>query len=193
MRVVDRTHALAIAIGRVVIGAIFLWAGLEKLIGGDGQGGSWTAAAFLKFATNGTLGWPFVTGTPDPKTIYNPTHDFWVNLAGNASAMTAVNTLVIAGEIGIGIALVLGLLTRFAAGMATLMMLFFFVAAWSFSTGIVNQHLTYAVVAFGLGVIGAGNYYGLDAIIGPRFSHGVRRYLFSGDVHDGWKIGIVAA
>ena len=193
MRVTDRKHALAIAVGRVVIGVIFLWAGMEKLFGGDGQGGPWTAAGFLKFATNGALGWPFVTGVADPKTVFNPTHDFWVSLAGNAGAMTVVNTLVVTGEIGIGIALILGLLTRFAAGMATLMMLFFFVAAWSFSTGIVNQHLTYAVVAFGLGVIGAGNYYGLDAIVGPRFSHGVRRYLFSGDVDEGWKRGTLAA
>ncbi len=187
MRVVDRTHAAAVAFGRVVIGVIFLWAGLEKFFGGDGKGGAWTAAGFLQFATGGSLGWPFVTGTPDPKAVYNPTHDLWVSLAGNAGAMSVINTLVIAGEIGIGVALILGLLTRFAAGMATLMMLFFFVAAWSFSTGVVNQHLTYAVVAFGLGVIGAGNYYGLDSAVGPRVGAGLRRWLFSGDVHDEWR------
>ena len=36
--------------------------------------------------------------------------------------------------------------------MGTLMMLVFFVAAWDFQFGIVNQHLTYAVMTFGLAV-----------------------------------------
>ena len=51
--------ANAVALGRVVIGTIFLWAGLEKVIG---AGGAWTAKGFLAYGTNGTLGWPFVTG-----------------------------------------------------------------------------------------------------------------------------------
>ena len=59
--------------------------------------------------------------------------------------------------------LILGIATRFASAMGALMMFFFFVAAWDFAYGVVNQHLTYAVVTLGLGVIGAGNYYGLDA------------------------------
>ena len=48
----------AVAIGRIVIGVIFLWAGLEKVIGGAGE---WSAKGFLAFGTGGTLGWPFVT------------------------------------------------------------------------------------------------------------------------------------
>jgi hypothetical protein len=47
--------------------------------------------------------------------------------------------------------------------------------------------LTYAVVAAGVGLIGAGNYYGPDATVGPRVSRGLRRCLFSGDSNDGWK------
>jgi hypothetical protein len=60
------------------------------------------------------------------------------------------------------------------------MMIFFF-AAWDYAFGIVNQHLTYAVVTFGLGVIGAGNYYGLDRVIARSFPSAVRRLLLSGD------------
>ncbi|MGZ6044053.1 MAG: hypothetical protein ACXWNW_05885 [Isosphaeraceae bacterium] len=44
-----------------------------------------------------------------------------------------------------------------------------------------TSHLTYAVVTFGLAVIGAGNFYGLDASVGPMFSPGLRRWFFSGD------------
>jgi thiosulfate dehydrogenase [quinone] large subunit len=185
MQVLDRKHALAIAFGRVVIGVIFLWAGLEKIIGAGL--GTWSAAGFLKFATGGTLGWPFVTGEVAEGTVFNPTHDFWVGLAGNEAAMSAVGLLVPLGQAAIGLALILGLLTRFSAAMGALMMLFFFVAAWDFQYGIVNQHLTYAVVTFGLGVIGAGRYYGLDAAVGTTVGGGLRRWLLSGTDGDQWK------
>ncbi len=185
MKVTDRRHALAIALGRVVIGIIFLWAGLEKIVG-EGLT-TWSASGFLKFATNGTLGWPFVSGEVAEGTVFNPTHDFWVNLAGNDGLVTVINYMVMLGELGIGIALILGILTRLTAFLGTLMMLLFFVAAWDFAFGIVNQHLTYAVVTAGLGVIGAGNYYGLDASLGRSAGGWVRTWLLSGEVDESWK------
>lgn len=183
MRITDRKHALAVAIGRIVIGIIFLWAGLEKIIG-EGLG-TWSAKGFLEFATGGSLGWPFVTGEVAEGTVFNPTHDFWVGLAGNETAMTVIGFLVPLGQLGIGIALILGLLTRFGGAMGALMMLFFFVAAWDFQFGIVNQHLTYAVVTLGLGIVGAGNYYGLDGLLGKGMGGGIRRWLMSGDPDGG--------
>ncbi len=185
MKVHDRRHALAIALGRVVIGIIFLWAGLEKILG-EGLG-TWSAAGFLKFGTLGSLGWPFVSGQVADGTVFNPTHDFWVGLAGNSGAMTALGYLVPLGQVGIGISLILGLFTRFGAAMGTLMMLFFFVAAWNFEFGIVNQHLTYAVMTFGLAVLGAGNYYGVDATVRQSAGAGIRRWLFSGAGDDSWR------
>jgi thiosulfate dehydrogenase [quinone] large subunit len=179
MRVVDRGHALGVAVLRIAVGIVFLWAGLEKFFGAAAPG--WTAAGFLKFATAGTLSWPFVSGEPAKDAVFNPTHDFWVGLAGNAQAMSVIDTLVVFGETAIGIALILGLVTRFASIMGTLMMLFFFVAAWQFSTGIVNQHLTYAVVIAFLGYIGAGNYYGLDAIVAKNMSPALKKWIFSGE------------
>ncbi len=159
MLITARTHQLGVALLRVAVGIIFLWAGLEKAIGAT----SWTAAGFLSHATGGSLSWPFVTGTPAEGTVYNPTHDLWVNLSTNAGAMTIINLLVVGGEIGIGISLTLGLLTRFGAAMGALMMFLFFVAAWEFTNGIVNQHLTYGIVCLALFGLGAGKYYGLDA------------------------------
>jgi thiosulfate dehydrogenase [quinone] large subunit len=171
---------VAVAVGRIVIGIIFLWAGLDKLIGSGPDG--FSAAGFLQFGTSGTLGWPFVSGEVAQGTVFNPTHGFWAGLA-TSGAMPVINFLVVAGELGIGIGLILGLLTRFSAAMGTLMMLLFFLAAWEFEFGIVNQHLTYAVVTFGLAIVGAGNYFGLDAVVGPMFGPGFRRWFMSGEPH----------
>ncbi len=168
------------ALLRVVVGVIFVWAGLGKVFN-EGLPGSWTAQGFLKFGTSGSLGWPFVTGTPDPDAVYNPTHSFWVSLADNATAMTIINNLVVAGEVCIGVALVLGIVTRFAGSMGALMMAFFFLAGWSFTNGIVEEHATYAVVLLALAGMGAGNYYGLDRVLGARFPTWFRSWFMSGD------------
>jgi thiosulfate dehydrogenase [quinone] large subunit len=181
MYVIDRRAQVAVAVGRIVIGIIFLWAGLEKFLGSGSEG--FSAAGFLQFGTSGTLGWPFHSGEVAQGTIFNPTHDFWVGLAGNGTLMPIVNFLVMFGEIAIGISLILGIFTRFAAAMGTLMMILFFFAAWDFEFGIVNQHLTYAVVTFGLAVVGAGNYFGLDAVVGESAGEGVRSWLLSGEPH----------
>lgn len=178
MRIVDRGHALGVAVLRIAVGIVFLWAGLEKFLGAGAKG--WTALGFLKFGTAGTLSWPFVSGEPAKDAVFNPTHDFWVGLAGNSGVMTAIDTLVVFGECAIGIALILGLATRFASAMGTLMMLLFFLAAWDFAYGIVNQHLTYAVVTAFLGYIGAGNYFGLDASVARNMSPALKKWIFSG-------------
>jgi thiosulfate dehydrogenase [quinone] large subunit len=182
MVVTNPLAQVAVAIGRIVIGVIFLWAGLGKLLGSGPEG--FSAAGFLQFGTAGTLGWPFVSGEVAEGTIFNPTHDFWVSLAANDGLMPILNFLVVFGQIAIGVALILGIFTRFAAAMGTLMMLFFFLAAWEFEHGIVNQHLTYAVATFGLAVVGAGNYWGLDAMLGGSVGHGIRYWLLSGDRHE---------
>lgn len=179
MEVVKDSYRLAIAVLRIGVGIIFLWAGLEKVLAPE----AFSAAGFLQFGTGGTLGWPFVTGEIAEGTVFNPTQGFWAGMATNESAMSIINILVPWGQVGIGLGLVLGLLTRFSAAMGTLMMLFFFLAAWEFEHGIVNQHLTYALVTFFIGLIGAGNYYGLDRRFADDVPAGVRRWLMSGTPH----------
>ena len=177
MQITNRIHMIGIALLRVLVGVIFLWAGLEKLTAAK----AFDASGFLKFATNGTLGWPFVSGDVAEGTVFNPTHGFWASLADNPGLMSVINVLVVAGEIGIGVALILGLFTRFAGAMGTLMMLFFFLAAWDFAYGIVNQHLTYALICATITGLGAGKYYGLDAVVGSRVGSQVRDLLLSGE------------
>lgn len=178
MLIVNPIHRAGVAILRIVVGIIFLWAGLEKVLGAGPEG--FDAAGFLQFGTAGSLAWPFVT-TPVEGQIYNPTQPIWTALAGNEGAMSIVNILVPWGQIGIGISLVLGVLTRFGAVMGALMMLFFFFAAWEFEHGVVNQHLTYTVVCLALAGLGAGRYFGLDARFADQVGRGVRDYLMSGD------------
>jgi thiosulfate dehydrogenase [quinone] large subunit len=175
MLVTKESYKIGIAVLRTGVGIIFLWAGLEKLMAPE----PWSAAGFLQFATGGSLGWPFVTEVAEG-TVFNPTQAFWAGLAVNDTSMSVINVLVPFGQLGIGVGLILGLLTRFSAAMGTLMMLFFFIAAWDFEFGVVNQHLTYALVTAFLGLIGAGNYYGLDGMIGESAPPWIRRWLLSG-------------
>ena len=152
------TKERAIAGLRIALGLGFLYAGFEKVFQLAGAG-AFNAAGFLTHATGGALPGSAATA------IVNPTHDFWVSLAGNAAAVNAINFLVQAGEIGIGIALILGFATRFASAAALLMMVLFYIANWSFATGPFNEQFMYGVVAAFLGLVGAGEYYGLDALI----------------------------
>ena len=146
------------AILRVAVGSIFLAAGVQKAFLSEE---AFSSVGFLKFGTAGTP----ILGAPVEGVVYNPTQGLWVAMAGNADLISIVNWMVVFGQLAIGVALILGLATRFASIAGTLMMLFFFFAAWEFEHGIVNQHLTYALVTGFLGYIGAGRYYGLDAIV----------------------------
>ena len=153
-----RGQQRAAAVLRIAVGTIFLTAGVQKAFM---SAEPFDAAGFLRFGTGGT---PWL-GTPVEGTIYNPTHDLWVSLAGNAALMPVLDWLVVFGQIAIGAALILGLFTRFAAAFGALMMLLFFFAAWEFEHGIVNQHLTYALITALVGYLGAGRVWGLDGYL----------------------------
>jgi thiosulfate dehydrogenase [quinone] large subunit len=160
------TKGRAIAALRITLGAGFLWAGLEKVFQFAGAG-AFNAGGFLTHATGGSIPGSAATA------IVNPTHDFWVSLGTNAGAVSAINVLVQGGEIAIGLALILGLATRFAAIAGAVMMGLFYVANWSFATGPFNEQFMYGAVAIVLALVGAGEYFGLDARIEKTtwFSH----------------------
>ncbi len=151
--------AKGLAALRIVLGVGFLYAGLEKVFDFAGSGKSFTSAGFLKFGTGGLL-----PGS-DPKVIVNPTHDLWVAVAGNPGLLSVVDTLVVFGELAIGIALILGFATRLAGVLGFVLMAFISVAAWSFAFGPVNETILYAAVALYLAYAEAGLVYGLDATI----------------------------
>lgn len=149
------TKGIAILALRLVAGWAFLFAGLQKLLGAE----PFSAFGFLSFGTAGTA-----EGAVEGA-IVNPTNAFWVALANNGPLLDVINFIVPFGQVAIGVALILGLATRFAAVMGFLMMAGFSIAAWDFAHGIVNHTVLLGVVALFLGVIRAGEAYGIDAIV----------------------------
>jgi thiosulfate dehydrogenase (quinone) large subunit len=152
----NKYRGIGVLLARVTVGWVFFYAGIEKLFGAQ----PFTAVGFLKFGTIGTTAEKVADGT-----IVNPTHAFWVDLAGNGTLMPIINFLVVFGEVAIGAALIVGLATRFASVAGFLMMGLFWFAAWDFSHGVVEYHSVLAIVTLALGIIGAGEFFGLDAIV----------------------------
>jgi thiosulfate dehydrogenase [quinone] large subunit len=142
---------------RITLGAAMLFAGADKLLQWGGK--AFDASGFLKFATGGA--WL----NSDPKTVVNPTHDFWVSLGGNTQLLPIINFLVVFGEIAIGVALILGFATRFAGVAGFLMMALFYVANWSFANGPFNEQFFYGAIAAIIAYTGAGEHYGVDELI----------------------------
>jgi thiosulfate dehydrogenase [quinone] large subunit len=153
----SRSRAYGILVLRVTVGIVFLWAGLSKVFGAE----PFSAAGFLQFGTSGTSGWPFVAMEEGA----NPTAAFWASLAANQGAMSVINFLVPFGQIAIGLALIAGVATRFAGAMGFLMMAFISIASWDFAHGVFNQTVVLAITALVLGMMKAGEVYGIDAIV----------------------------
>jgi len=142
---------------RAGIGIGLLFAGLDKFFMWA-SGTPFTSAGYLKFGTTGSwLG-------SDAKAIVNPTHDFWVSLAGNASLVHIVDTLVVFGECAVGLALLLGLATRFSAVMGTILMALLYVSSWSFANGPFNEQFMYGLATVAILMTGAGAY-ALDTVV----------------------------
>ena len=148
------SRALGILAFRLTVGWVFLFAGIEKIFGAE----PFSAAGFLQFGTAGTA-----AGAAEGA-IVNPTQPFWISLA-SSDWIGIVNVLVPFGQVAIGLALILGLATRFAGVMGALMMVFITVAAWDFSHGVINHTALIAIASLFLGVIRAGEVYGIDAIV----------------------------
>jgi thiosulfate dehydrogenase [quinone] large subunit len=147
----DAKRALAarhvLAVTRLALGWVFLWAFLDKTFGlgfaterADAwvNGGSPTFG-FLNFATEG-------------KTF----QDFFVGLSGTFS-----DWLFMIGLLGIGLALLLGIGMRIAAVSGAIML----VLMWAAELPLINNpfmddHIVYAIVLVALAVYGAGRTWG---------------------------------
>ena len=141
----------ALAIARISIGWVFLWAFLDKTFGlgfatasEDAwvNGGSPTFG-FLNFATEGKV-----------------FHDFFAGLAGPAA-----DWLFMAGLLGIGLALILGIGMRIAAGAGATMLTLMWAAELRLENNpFMDDHIVYAVVLVALAIYGAGRYLGLGKV-----------------------------
>ncbi|PIN90104.1 hypothetical protein COU60_02070 [Candidatus Pacearchaeota archaeon CG10_big_fil_rev_8_21_14_0_10_34_76] len=132
---------------RILLGAVFLWAFFDKLLG---LGFSTT---FEKAWVNGgspTYG--FLTSS-----VRGPFADFFGALAGQVW----VDWVFMFGLLLIGLALVLGVLVNFASLFGGIMMFLMWIAVFPPKTNpFVDDHLIYILVLAGISVVHAGRYFG---------------------------------
>jgi thiosulfate dehydrogenase [quinone] large subunit len=141
---------------RVVMGWTLFQGGVTKLLTyvDNDPANDWTAAGFLQNAI--------------PQG--NPFMGVWSSFAGSP----LIDALNMWGLTLCGLALILGALVRWSAFWGAVMMLFYWAAALEggFLAGlplahgwVVDDHIVYAVLLFGLGAFGAGRILGVDAYL----------------------------
>lgn len=146
---------------RISLGAVFLWAFLDKAFAlgfSTGRGEDGTIDLFADGAAWFNGGSPtegFLTyGTKGPLA------SFYQGFAGNPVA----DSVFMVGLFGIGLALILGIGMRIAAVSGALMMVLMWAAAlWPENHPFMDDHLIYALVLVGLALVHAGDTWGLGA------------------------------
>jgi len=165
-----RAVGYALVAMRLTMGWILLQGGVTKLVTYlDGTPtNDWTAAGFLQNAIPAG----------------NPLADTFAAMAG----IPAVDMLVVWGLTLTGVGLVLGAFVRWNAFWGAVMMLIFWAASLQGGVAaglpvahgyVVDSHLVYAALLFGLGAFGAGRVLGVDAALEPALTERVPplRYL----------------
>lgn len=128
---------------RVVMGWTMFYAGITKVLDP-----SWSAAGFL--------------GNAIPEG--NPFTAFWTTLANDW--LWLIDPLNQWGLTLVGLALLVGAFVRWSAFWGAVMMLFYWAASLPLANGIVvDDHVVYAMLLFGLGAFGAGRILGLDEFL----------------------------
>ncbi|MER7367535.1 hypothetical protein AB0L44_41990 [Nonomuraea wenchangensis] len=136
------------AVARISIGWVFLWAFLDKTFGWG-----FATPAAKAWINGGSPTTGFLKGTGE-----NALGGFFSALAGQVW----VDWLFMAGLAGVGLALVLGIGTRIAAGAGTAMLLLMWAAELPLTTNpFMDEHIIYAIVIVGLALAGAGTTLGL--------------------------------
>ncbi|HEU5158260.1 MAG TPA: DoxX family protein [Streptosporangiaceae bacterium] len=160
--VMTPTSAMVMAVVRLAMGFVFLWAFLDKTFGFG-----YTTPSKNAWLNGGSPTKGFLSGVE-----VGPMQSTFHEWAGQAWA----DWLFMGGLAGIAVALILGVALRIAALAGTVMMAFMWIAEWpldkttaagepSMSTNpIVDYHVIYAVVLVALAATYAGNTWGLGRI-----------------------------
>jgi thiosulfate dehydrogenase [quinone] large subunit len=143
----DRTATgYAMVALRLVMGWALLYPGINHL----------TALGGFEQATAGTIEGAATTAA-------NPFAGYFAMLLPHAELLALLNAVGLAAA---GAALMLGAFTRLAGLAGALMMLNYWAAALPLQHSIVvDSHVVYALILFGLGALGAGRMLGLDAVL----------------------------
>lgn len=158
----------ALAVLRIAFGLTFLWAFFDKLLALGYSTGAITNAAGDRtgidfFAKDGAWlnGGSPTEGFLSHTSADNPLHGFWGSIAGDAWA----DWLFMAGLLGVGLALTLGIGMRLAGALGGLLYLFMWVASWPLdSNPVIDEHLTGFIVLGVLALTYAGDTWGLGKI-----------------------------
>ncbi|MET8002175.1 hypothetical protein [Nonomuraea glycinis] len=136
------------AVARISLGWVFLWAFLDKTFGWG-----FATPAERAWIAGGSPTTGFLKGTGE-----NALGGFFSSLAGQAW----VDWLFMAGLLGIGAALILGVGLRIAAVAGTAMLLMMWAAELPLANNpFMDDHIIYAIVLIGLALVGAGRTLGL--------------------------------
>ena len=127
---------------RLVMGWIFLWAGLDKVVNG------FTAAGFLQNATSG------------------PFQEQFAAWGADSAALAVIDPLVAYGQVLMGLAMIFGVATRAALFCGGIMMFLFYIAQFPPEHNpFVDYYVVYIVVYLMLGALGAGRIFGLGGVL----------------------------
>lgn len=136
-----------LALTRVLLGVVFLWAFVDKLFG-------------LGFATPATKSW-LNGGSPTSgflSHVQGPFADFFNSLSGQAWA----DWLFMAGLLGIGLALVLGIAVRLAAWSGVVLLVLMWAASLPLENNpVIDEHLVYAAALLAIAAAGMNQRYSL--------------------------------
>jgi thiosulfate dehydrogenase [quinone] large subunit len=151
-----------LAVSRIALGFVFLWAFLDKTFG-------------LGYSTPVAKAW-INGGSPTSGFLGHveagPLRTFFMSLSGSA----VVDTLFMLGMVAVGLALILGIGLRVAAIAGALIMVLMWAAEWPLAqltfdgqpsgsvNPIVDYHLIYALLAIVVALTAAGRTWGLGRI-----------------------------
>ena len=145
--VAPKPARIVLAALRVVLGFYFLWAFVDKLFGFG-----FHTAPDKAWINGGSPTTGFLSG------VKGPFAGAFHVIAGAAWA----DWLFMAGLFGIGVALILGIGTRIATVSAVLLLALMYLASFPLETNpIIDDHVVYALTIAALGLLGAGDVYGL--------------------------------
>ncbi|MEU7863992.1 hypothetical protein [Nonomuraea sp. NPDC049141] len=139
------------AIARISIGWIFLWAFLDKTFG-------WG------FATPANRAW-LEGGSPTTGFLKGSGENALGGLFSSLAGQAWVDWLFMAGLLGIGLALVLGVGTRIAAATGTLLLVLMWAAELPLANNpFMDEHIIYSIVLIGLALANTGATLGLGKL-----------------------------
>ncbi|MER6099559.1 hypothetical protein ABT154_27650 [Streptomyces sp. NPDC001728] len=137
-----------LAVARVLVGFYFLWPFLDKAFGlgkATPSAGAWV---------NG--------GHPTEGFLLHGTSGPFAHMFDSVAGAWWLDTLFMLGLLGVGLAMILGIGMRIAAGAGTLMMAFMWlVTLWPGANPFMDDHWMIALVLLIAAATGAGSSYGL--------------------------------